>query len=140
MASLAALVDELAGVRAERARLRTVEIDLELQIDDAMTGRFLRVGLFELERRRGANRKAWDHDGLLSVVLARSRDERICDQATGEYEDPGAAAVRVLAETAHIDYWRTQPLRARGVDVDEYCTTTPGTVFIDIRLREAAAS
>ncbi len=138
MASLLGLVGELDGVRAERARLRGVERDLELAIDDLMTGRFLTVGPYELERRRGPNRKAWDHEGLLRVVLARSRDERVCDLATGEYEDPGAAAVRVIAEIAHIDYWRTGPLRARGVDVDEYCTTTPGSVFIDIR--EALAS
>lgn len=90
-------------------------------------------GLGTLERKGGKDRKAWMHDDLFRVLLARSRDERRADPETGEYESPEEAAVRVIRECAGVGYWRVEPLRKRGLSVDEYCTSTPAPPTVILR-------
>jgi hypothetical protein len=120
-------VQELAGLREVRAALADWENELTEMLAEALGRNTITVdGIGEVTVRQGAARKAWDHDQLLRVVLARSRDERIVDPETGEAEDLAEATLRVLTECAHIDYWRKGALSERGLDVDEFCETTAG--------------
>lgn len=82
--------------------------------------------------RRGKDRTEWDHDALIRLVVARGRDERKLDEETGEYEPEGEAVARALMECARPS-WRLTPLRARGIDPDEYCASSPGRVSVVIQ-------
>jgi hypothetical protein len=123
---------DLRDLRAAQATLRMWDHLLSEWVADFLGRNEIDVdGVGHVQVRHGAVRKAWDHPALTRLVLARARDERIVT-ADGEYEDVGEAAVRVLTDCAHIDYWRVGKLRERGVDPDEYVETTPGRVSVVI--------
>lgn len=92
------------------------------------------VGVFE--RRRKADRKAWDHDGLRSALLRQLRTlepQKTMDPATGEitFEDPTEQALRVIFECARPE-WRVTSLRSYDIDAKEFCETTYGGFSIQI--------
>lgn len=76
------------------------------------------VGLVEV--KKATKYRAWQNAELMKVVVALALDERRLDEATGEYERESDAVARVIAECARPD-WRLTPLRARHIDVSEYC-------------------
>ena len=123
-------VRDLIALREVREALAQWEGVLTELLEAALGYNTTEVDGRQVSVKRGANRKSWDHDGLARVVLARARDERAIDPETGEAEDLAEAALRVLRDCAHIDYWRKQALAGRGVDVDEYCATSPGRVTV----------
>lgn len=112
--------------------LRDLKADANETAASLMVGRVQNLpGIGPVEKQGGYDRKNWDHDELFSLVLARSRDERIADEETGEYEDPAAAFMRVLRDCMGTpSYWKLGDelkktgLRARGIDADEYCEKT----------------
>lgn len=120
-------------LRDLRGLVRTLRI-----IDDDLAGRIVPLierkvsgvevpGVGFLQAQKGGERKGWDHEGLIRTVVARGRDERRIDPETGEaLESEAEAVVRALVECAGIRDWRTTKLRARGVDPEEFCTTTWG--------------
>jgi hypothetical protein len=120
-------VSDLAELREVRKALADWEAELSEWLAEALGFNTLTLDDGkEVTVRRGTTRKTWDHDQLLRVVLARSRDERVIDPETGEAEDLAEATLRVLTDCAHIDYWRKGALSERGLDVDEFCETTAG--------------
>jgi hypothetical protein len=120
-------VSDLAELREVRKALADWEAELSEWLAEALGFNTLTLDDGkEVTVRRGTTRKTWDHDQLLRVVLARSRDERVIDPETGEAEDLAEATLRVLTDCAHIDYWRKGALAKRGLDIDEFAETTAG--------------
>ena len=76
------------------------------------------VGLVESKRR--TKRTQWDHASLWRILTAYALDERKVDEETGEYEPAEQAVARVLKECA-APTWRVTALRARGLQIDEFC-------------------
>lgn len=132
------LARSLTVIDAEIRALREQRDHIIAALAEAMPTKIVELpGFGVLERKAGNKRTRWDHESLLRVVLARSRDERLCDPSTGEYEDSGEAAVRVLAECARME-WRVTPLRARGLQVDEFCEVEKAPPTVILRLANEA--
>lgn len=114
----------LAAIRDARQDLAkfaaTVEADLMAAAGER---RFTVDGLGEVEIKKTTKRTQWANEDLTKVVVARALDERIVDEATGEYEPREQAVARVLSECARPS-WRLTPLRARAIDPDEFSTVT----------------
>lgn len=108
----------LRDLRADLAVFaKRVENDL---LADAGERRWVVDGLGEVEVKKRTKRSRWHSDDLTRVVVARALDERILDDVTGEYEAAHEAVARVLSECSR-PAWRVMPLRARGIQVDEFC-------------------
>ena len=111
----------LAGVRDIKAQAGEVYAQVEQLLLSVMGEKRLEVeGLGVVESKRKTSRKEWDNDGLWRVIVARALDERRLDEESGEYEPAHEAVARVLGECARPS-WRVTPLRARGVQIDEWC-------------------
>lgn len=102
-------------------RLAAARDDLgRLLADDMPEKRMTVMGVGTFEKHRKADRKAWDKDDLLRVVL----DSRVVDPETGEVRDETPL-------DKGLDVWnlpapRTTALKARGIDPDEFCTVEYG--------------
>lgn len=125
VADLQDLRRRLSQVEAEVAR-RAGSIRHAAETNGEMPG----GGVYTL--RRGATRKAWDHDGwktrVLNLVLDRHevhRDDQVVNAETGAAVD--VAAIVQEVEAAHGS---TAPkvsiLKGLGIDPDEFCESTPG--------------
>ncbi len=116
----------LAAIRDCKADLTILQKKVEQELV-AVAGkkRFVVEGMGEVEVRKSTKRNEWDHEGLARVLTAMAADERIVDTETGEYERESDAVARVLTECAGISYWRVTPLRARHIQVDEFCHEEP---------------
>jgi hypothetical protein len=75
-----------------------------------------------IERKWRAPTREWNRRDLLSAAISRSLDERRVDPTTGEYEAAWMAVHRVVEECFRVEP-RLEPLRARGIDIDEYSAT-----------------
>lgn len=115
------------------AYLRELKADLGELAATLIPGREISVvGIGNVKVDGGYNRSAWDHDELFALLLARSRDEREADPETGEFEPHAEAFLRVLRDCmANPGYWKIGDadkgtgLKARGIDVDEFCVKAP---------------
>lgn len=133
--TLAVILAAIRDCRADLAKLAD-EISGEL-IVSAGQKRFVVDGLGEVQIRRNTKRTEWDHDGLTRVLVARALDERVLNDETGEYEPTHEAVARVLGECARPS-WRVTPLRARGIQVDEFCREQPDGWQVSLPPREVA--
>lgn len=108
---------DLRDLKAElTAFAKDVERDLLAQAGEK---RWVVDGLGEVTVRKQTKRNQWDNEGLTRRVVALALDERQLDESTGEYESAHEAVARVLSECARPS-WRVTPLRARGIQIDEY--------------------
>lgn len=124
---------DLRDLRAAIDALRSWEVVLTDFLSDALGRNDMEVpGVGRVEVKRGANRKAWDHDALRRLVIAKGRDERAVSVDGEVLESEGEAVGRALMECAHVDYWRKGALADRGVDIDEFCEVSPGRVSVVI--------
>jgi hypothetical protein len=119
------LVEILDAIRQARGILHVLEQEVENEIVEIAHAAGLgntfdvsSVGRVEIKRR--TKRTGWANDDLIRVLTAYALDERKLDEKTGEYEPAHEAVARVLAECARPS-WRVTPLRARGLQVDEFC-------------------
>lgn len=80
------------------------------------------LGLGLVERKRGVSRKSWDNDGLWNHVIRYARDN-------------DADVLALLSECARPS-WRITPLRAIGVQVDEWCVEDWGAESLSIPSRD----
>lgn len=123
------LAVELRDLRGISKLLRLIDDDISERIVPQISGR-LSVeieGVGVIQAKKGAERKGWDHEGLVRLVVALGRDERKIDLETGEaLESEADAVVRALVECAGIRDWRTTKLRSRGIDPDEFCSVSYG--------------
>lgn len=117
----------LAAIRRARADLAEFADEVEKALLAVMGERNLEVpGVGLVEVKKATRRTKWQNHDLMVRVVARALDERAVDETTGEYESEGAAVARVLEECARPS-WRLGPLRALGLDPDEWCEVDEGT-------------
>lgn len=124
------LLIQLAEIRQVRTRLALTERAVEDLAADLLTDKVTEIpGLGAVEVRKGATRKAWQSADLLRHVIRHD----LTEGTGGEIpSDPMALVDHVTATvTACLPVtpsvgWRVTALRDRGVDVDEWCETTPG--------------
>lgn len=72
-----------------------------------------------LESVESVPRVGWDHKGLASRVSQRIVDESF-DWETGEALRSHEEIVRELLKYVGISYWKVKPLKAIGIDPDQY--------------------
>lgn len=107
----------LQQVRSELTRRVAVKMeDRQVVVDN--------VGTFVRHIKK--DRRKYDTDSLVRVVL----DSRLVDEATGEITDETP-----LDKVRHV--WnlgspRVTALRARGIDVDEFCESERGGYTIEV--------
>ena len=114
-------VTMLVAIRDLRADLAFVASELERDLLKSKPPKHILVeGLGEAEVKHSKRYTEWKNEELTAVVVARALDERILDETTGEFEAGFSAVARVLSECARPS-WRVTPLRARGIQIDEFC-------------------
>lgn len=132
-------VDEAAQLLVEirdfRQDLASLAHDIEAHLVEKAPKRFTVDGLGEVQIRHSDKRSHWDNEALTAKVVAYALDERILDESTGEFEAGFAAVARVLSECARPS-WRLTPLRARGIDPDEYSSVEEGHLAVQLPPRE----
>lgn len=131
-AQVAALAALLADLRRARSTLAFLESEAESALAQAMPARVLEVpGVGVLERHSGRKRTNWDHDRLLSLLVARVP----ADPETGELIAEGAqkAIIAEVRACAGISYWRVGELRARELDPVAFCDEEAGRATVHIR-------
>lgn len=132
-ADLDQAASDLRDLRATIDALRSWEGVLSEFLSDALGRNEIDVdGVGRVGVKRGANRKAFDHDALRRLIIAKGRDERAVSVDGEVLESEGEAVGRALMECAHVDYWRKGALADRGVDLDEFCEVSPGRVSVVI--------
>ena len=80
------------------------------------------VGTFE--RKRKTNRKQWDHAGLGRALVEQA-------MADDKVQHP-LDVLDVLMGAAGVGYWRIEPLRAAGLQPDEWCQVDEGSYGVKI--------
>jgi hypothetical protein len=86
----------------------------------------------EIERKQGADRKAWDHKGL-AVEVATKIAQMAVDMDTGEVTlTPHEMMIKML-DYAAPSYWRVGELGKIGVNPNNYCETSEGKVSVVIK-------
>lgn len=75
------------------------------------------------------SRKAWEHDAILKEVLARILAEPI-EPALDVRTVAEIIVARVL-QAVTISGWKKGQLEALGIDVDQYCQTSPGHASLE---------
>jgi hypothetical protein len=129
MATATESAQELYAIRSQIASLKLREGELVDRLAAEMTDDRLELeGVGVFERRRKADRKAWDHEGVYSALLRHLRQAgtvKEVDELTGEIRelDPMEAAFRLLKACANPT-WRVTALRQQGLQPDEFCQTT----------------
>ncbi len=116
----------LADLRAMIAPLRQVEAGLERWIAQCfkaegwdLTHELPGIGMVEV--RRSTTRRAWDWPELKSAWL-----NQYMARTGGEVSDP--AAIRdAIFECFSISSGKVTGLRELGIDVEDYCSSEPGT-------------
>lgn len=138
-------VEELAHLHVAltkvRQQLATICTLVEQALVDVMPDKRIELdGLPVLERRQGTDRKQWDHDRLVPVVVRKALDP----DGAGEFPaDPFEVMDRVVGMLTKVYPFtpstnpRVTELRALDIDPDEWCETRPGRQSIQIH-EEAA--
>lgn len=129
--------DLLGRVRQSRQVLADLESLIERDTARAMTGDVLEWPGGLAERRRGKDRKEWDHDAVIRRVREAVVRPLCVDVLTGEVDMTLAAlmhgALDAYSET-HRHEWRVTKLKGLGVDPDEYCHAVPGRTTVQVTL------
>lgn len=128
-------LDVLATVRAARVAIAQIESVVESRSGRLMSGDVIEWPGGVAQRRFGKDRKTWRHDDLIRTVTRQIAQTKAADQASGEVDDMLAALLAdALDEFAatHRPDWRVTPLKAMGIDVDEYCHAEAGKVSVQI--------
>lgn len=129
-------INALCGVmymlQEARRDIATFVEEIETSIADNMEESiiFLPNGQ-QVERRIGADRKAWDHKGLASVVAQRVYQSSV-DIDTGEVLMTPVEMMAKMMDYAAPSYWRVKELDKIGVSADAYCEKSPGKTSVII--------
>lgn len=130
------LAEFLALVRDARERLyKDVELVLEDACAKAMLGDYAETPTLRVERYRGTDRKAWDHESWQRDVRAKVLRQHGLIGLQGVLTADGEVApptvlheVLRAVEAVHSSAGpKTTALRALGLDARDYCESTPGT-------------
>lgn len=124
---LAAFLDT---IREARKMVQAVESNLEVRTAKAMGAAEVKRseldGVGFVEWHRGRSRKTWAHDAVARDVV--DTHMRLLE---GEVVDPWTIRDWLL-EAAHVDYWRTTALKALGLDPEDYSTSIPGKLSVEV--------
>lgn len=134
------LINSLADLRAEKARLRDVEADVVDQIARQVgkPGDYEAGGVkFTVSSSR--RRSNWDGQRIVGVLAARLADELAVDEGTGERLPPGVLAAQVanvVAETGGLfrgsHQWPLGKLRSHGIDPNSYSEVSESKASVRI--------
>jgi hypothetical protein len=135
------MAELLLVIREARTRLYGIEQDTEHTLARAMVADQAVTGTLRVERKRGPERKAWDHDawkrdvrqnalrgaGLLGAHVITSDGEEapqgvLSDLLRKVQDVHGAAAPKTSAAG----------LRGLGLDPMDYCETSAGKVTVQV--------
>ena len=89
-------------------------------------------GGHKIEKKSGADRKAWDHVGLARNVSSRISDMAI-DMDTGEVSLSPQDMMMKMFEFAAVSYWRVKELTKLGISADDFCEVSEGKTSIIVR-------
>lgn len=127
-------LDVLAAVREARQSLSQIEAVVEARAARLMSSNKVEWPGGVAERRFGKDRKEWKNDDLAHQVVQLIAGE-LAASPEGEIDEMLAAliadAVAKYAET-NRPTWRVTPLKAMGIDPDEFCHAIPGRTTIQI--------
>lgn len=122
----------LLALREVRQGIAGAEAYVERAAGQAMLDNTLVCeGEWVATRHRGKERKEWDHAGLAAVLV----DGALVDPESGEITGDEATAWKVrdaIMSAAGLAYWRVGVLKKAGVQVDDYCTASPGRITIAV--------
>lgn len=117
------LVLMMVAIRNCRQDLASLYDEMEQMLLSLNSGREITIeGVGVVELKRSTKRTNWDNHELMRHVVSRALDERQVNEETGEAEPGWEAVARAIEECARPS-WRLTPLRARGLDPDEFCVT-----------------
>ncbi len=139
--NLPAAVELYAEYEGLRSAMGKRTEDMAKTIAEHMPDRRIEVpGVGVVERRQGKDRKAWDWDPLFRRTVRAYLDP----DGTGEFPtDPMVAVDRMRSMVDEVIGLtpskgpRLAPLRGLGIDPDEYCTSQPGRVSLQITRSES---
>lgn len=117
------LARALSALRDLKQDAATVYAEVEARYLDHLEEYGQRVevpGLGLVETHRRTKRKAWDHDALIADVIETVNMDGDESVAPGPWE-----VVAALRECVSLGAGKVIGLRARGLQVDEYCQETP---------------
>lgn len=91
-------------------------------------------GVGAIERRKGTDRKAWKWDDLLPILVRTYLDPDLTGElpSTPEAVDRMRALIVEVIGVTPSKGPRLTPLRALGIEPDEYAETTPGRTTVQI--------
>ena len=125
-----AVYRQLKSVRAEVAALMEVEAALAEELENLLPLSGQRIDGEFIEPIGDAERKVWDHKGLVNAVIGRiaerARSRQLRGQALVE------VTIRRWLEVAS-PRWKLRGLRSLDVMADDYCTTAPGRRRVLVR-------
>jgi len=86
----------------------------------------------KIEKKSGADRKKWDHEGLAKNVASRINDMAV-DLDTGEViMSPQDMMIKML-DYAAVSYWRVKELSKIGVSADPFCEVSESKTSVIVR-------
>jgi len=123
-ASTAAIAAQLADLRSLRRHLSELEGWMTDYLVEKLPEEGQKVeGVGLVLPHWSARSPKWDSQALVAHLTALSRESRVVDEDTGEIETEAGAVVRVLTMAAPFTasmQWRTNALRALGVDLEDF--------------------
>jgi hypothetical protein len=132
----------LDRIRELRRQLGDLERAVEADVATLMDGKTETVdGLGTLERRRGTDRKAWQSDDLLKLIVRQAVDPEGTGEVAGTPIEVLGRVLEAITDCVPVTPslgWRVTALRSHGVDPDEWCETKPGRTSVQIHKGEAA--
>lgn len=141
------MAELLADIQAARLTLYGVERDVELTLAKAMLDDNILTPTLRVERSRGTDRKAWDHEGWqrdLRRQVLRAKGLAGAQgvvTASGEVLDAAVIVEAIVdVENAHGSTApKTTSLRAFGLDARDYCESSPGAWRVKVtRMNDVA--
>lgn len=135
------LAELLADLRDARERLYALERDTEVTLAKAMTTDEVDTPTLRVERRRGTDRKSWDHAGWQVDARRQVLRKHGLAGAQGVLTPdgeviPAEVLAEALAELQSVHGStapRTTQLKGLGLDPRDYCESSPGAWRVSVR-------
>lgn len=128
------LAELFVTIQEARKALQAVERDTEDTCARAMLADEAETPTLRIERRRGADRKAWDHESWQRDVRNKALQARGLKGAQGVLTADGELlgvgvlheVLRAVQDAHGAGAPKSTTLKAFGLDVRDYCESSPG--------------
>ena len=115
------LVDALVLLHKIKAEVGLIYTDYSAQIMDKLPDIPTASSNGQsVEKKTGADRKAWNHEDLTREVLRRLSQMSV-DMDTGEVVMTSEEIALKLLDFVQPSYWRVKELSKIGINADQYC-------------------